>query len=74
MKVSSIIQLGRYKTLNSYRQKHYFGPYVLGSQSIWSLHFGSNQFHPCYFQVTVNLVFTINSLTENAYVANGVHY
>ena len=60
MKVSSIIQLGRYKTLNSYKQKHYFNPYVLGLQSIWLLHFGNSQFDLCYFQVTVNLVLTVN--------------
>ena len=49
-------------------QKHH-----LGSQSIWSLHFDSSQFSPYYFQITVNLVPTVNLLTENAYMANGVH-
>jgi len=37
-----------------------FGPY-------------NSQFSSCYFQLTVNLVPTINSLTENAYIANGLH-
>ena len=30
-------------------RKHYFGPYILRSRSIWSLYFDSNQFGPCYF-------------------------
>ena len=30
------------------------------------------QFGPCYFQLVVNLVPTVNSLTENAYMANGL--
>ena len=55
------------------RQKHRFGLYILGSQSIWSLHFGSSQFGPCYFQLAVNLVPTVNLVTENVYMANGVH-
>ena len=42
-------------------------------QSIWSLYFCSNQFSLCYFQPEVNLIPTINSLTENAYVTNGLH-
>ena len=32
-----------------------FSPYI----------FGSSQFGPCYFQLTINLVSTINSLIEN---------
>ena len=28
------------------RRNHYFGSYILVSQSIWSLHFDSNQFGP----------------------------
>ena len=55
------------------RQKYHFSPYILGSQLIWSLHFVSNQFGHCYFQFAVNLVHTVNSLIENAYMANGVH-
>ena len=54
-------------------EKHYFGPYILESQSIWSLHFSNGQFGPYYFQVAVNLVLTVNSLTENIYVASGLH-
>ena len=41
-------------------------------RSIWSLHFSSSQFGPSYFQFAVNLVPTVNSLTKNAYVANGL--
>ena len=55
------------------RQKHYFGPYILRLQSIWSLYFDNSQFGSYYFQLTVNLVSTINSLTENAYVTNDGH-
>ena len=54
-------------------RKHYFSSYILVSQSIWSLHFGSSQFSPCYFQLAFNLVPTVNSLTENAYMTNGLH-
>ena len=53
-------------------QKQHFGSYILESQSIWSLHSCNSQVSPCYFQLIVNLVPTINSLMENAYVANGV--
>ena len=31
------------------RRKHYFVPYILGLQLIWSLHFDSSQFGPCSF-------------------------
>ena len=57
-----------------YRRKHHFGPspYILGLQLIWSLHFGSNQFGPCYIHLAINLVVTVKSLRENAYVANGM--
>jgi len=44
---------------NIFRRKHHFGLYILGSRSIWSLHFESSQFYPCYFQVTINLVPTV---------------
>ena len=54
-------------------QKYHFGPYILGSQSIWSLHFGSSQFSPYYFQLAINLVPIVNSLTKNVYVANGFY-
>ena len=54
-------------------RKHYFDPSILRLQSTWSLHFGKSQFGHCYFQLTVNLIPTINSLTENSYVANGGH-
>ena len=57
----------------NHRREHHFDLYILESQSIWSLHFGSIQFSPCYFQNVVNLVPTINLLTKNVYVANGVH-
>ena len=30
-------------------RKHHFGSYILGSQSIWSLHFGNRKFGSCYF-------------------------
>ena len=53
------------------RRKHHFGPYILGLQLIWFLHFGNNQFGSCYFQLTFNLVITVNLLTENGYMANG---
>ena len=49
-------------------------PKKKGENTFWSLHFGSSQFSPCYFQIAVNLVSTVNLLTENAYVANSVHY
>ena len=55
-----------------YRRKHHFGPYIFESQLIWSLHFGSNQFGPCYIHLAINLVVTVKSLRENAYVANGM--
>ena len=45
----------------------------MGAQSIRSLHFGKNQFGPRYFQLTVNLVFTVNLLTENVYVTNKLY-
>ena len=31
------------------------------------------QFGSCYFQLITNLVPTVNLLTANAYVTNGVH-
>ena len=37
---------------------------MLGSQLIWSLYFGISQFGPSHFQLTINLIFTINSLTK----------
>ena len=52
------------------RRKHHFDPYILESHLIRFLHYGSSQFGSCYFQSAVNLVPAINSLTENAYVAN----
>ena len=55
------------------RRKHHFSPYILESRSIWSLHFGSSQFGPYYFQLAFNLVPTVNLLTENAYMANSLH-
>ena len=48
-------------------------PYILRSQLIWSLHFGNNQFGLYYFQSAINLIITVNVLTENVYVANGLH-
>ena len=56
------------------KRKHHFSPYILELRSIWSLYFSSIQFGPCYFQLVVNLVSTVNSLTENAYVANDLSY
>ena len=38
-----------YIFLKKKRRKHYFSPYILGSQSIWFLHFSSSQFGFCYF-------------------------
>ena len=58
---------------NSIRQKHHFGPYILESQSIQTLHFESNQFGSCYFQITINLIPTVKWLTESTKVANGMH-
>ena len=49
-------------------------PTFLGHNQFGALHFGANQFDHYYFQLTLNLVFTINLLTENAYIANNVHY
>ena len=56
-----------------YRQKHHFDSYILKSQLIWFLHFGNSQFGSYYFQLAVNLVTTVNSLTKNTYVTNGVN-
>ena len=56
-----------------FRRKHYFGPYIFGSQLIWSLYFDSSQFSPYYFQLAVNLIPMINLLMKNAYLANSVH-
>ena len=56
-------------TIKKRKAKILFGPYNLKSQSIWFLYFGSSQFGPCYFQLAINLVPIVNSLTENAYVA-----
>ena len=53
------------------RQKYHFSPYILGLQSIWSLHF-SSQFGLCYFQFVVNLVPTVNVLMKNIYVTNSL--
>ena len=57
----------------NHRREHHFDLYILEPQSIWSLYFGSSQFGLCYFQLVVNLVHTVNSLTENAYVTNDMH-
>ena len=54
-------------------RKYHFGHNILGSWSIWSLHFGSSQFGFCYFQFVVNLILTVNSLMENNYIVNGMH-
>ena len=54
-------------------EKNHFSPYVLELWSIWSLNFGNSHFSPCYFQLAFNLDPTVNSLTENAYVTNGLH-
>ena len=58
---------------NNWR-KYYFDSYILESQLIQYLHFGSNQFGSYNFRFANNLVFTVNLLTENAYVANDMHY
>ena len=42
------------------------------SRLIWSLYFGNSQFSSCHFQLAFNLVPTVNSLTENAYVVDSV--
>ena len=48
--------------------------YIQGENIILVLIFWDyGQFGPCYFQIKVNLVITINSLTENVYVTNGLH-
>ena len=49
-------------------------PTFWGHNQFGVLHFGANQFDHCYFQLTLNLVFTVNLLTENAYMANNVYY
>ena len=54
------------------RQKYHFGPHILESQSIWSLHFCNSQFGLYYFKLRVNSAPTVNSLTKNAYMVNGV--
>ena len=54
------------------RQKYHFGPHILEPQSIWSLHFCNSQFGLHYFQLRVNSAPTINPLTKNAYMVNGV--
>ena len=41
------------------KRKHHFDPYILRLRSMWFLYFVSSQFGHCYFQVTINLVFTI---------------
>ena len=45
-------------------RKHYFGLYILWPQSIWFLHFGSSQLGLRCFQLALNLVPIVNSLTE----------
>ena len=48
-------------------------PYLFGENTILVPTFwGYSQFGPYYFQLVVNLVLTVNSLMENAYVANGL--
>ena len=32
-------------------KKYHFGPYILWSLSIWSLHFSSSQINPCFFNL-----------------------
>ena len=41
-----------------------FGPYIMGSLSIWFLHFCNSQFSLYYFQLVANLISIVNSLTE----------
>ena len=55
--------------------------YFLAKTLFWSLHFGvtvnlhfgHGQFGPCYVQLIINLVPTVNSLMENTYMVNGLH-
>ena len=54
-------------------RKRHLSPYIFESRSIYSLHFSSSQFGPCYFQVTVNLISTVNSRMKNVYVADRVY-
>ena len=54
-------------------QKYHFGLYILVSLSIWFPHFDSNQFGPYLFQLAVNLIPIVNSLTKNVYVVNEIH-
>ena len=63
-----------FKSIKNNWRKYYFDPYIFGSQLIQCLHFGSNQFGPYNFQLAINSIFTINLLTENAYMVNDVHY
>ena len=52
----------------------YLGNILFGKNTILVPTFcGHNQFGPYYFQLALNLVPTINSLTENTYVANGLY-
>ena len=37
------------KKIIDFWQKYHFSPYILESQLIWSLYFGSSQFDPSYF-------------------------
>ena len=39
----------------------------------WPLHFGNSQFDPYYFQLALNSIHTVNSLTENAYMTNDLY-
>ena len=58
---------------NTIMAKTLFWSHILELQLIWSLHFGSSQFEPWYFQLAINLISTINLLIEKVYVANSVH-
>ena len=53
------------KKLEKIRQNYHFSPYILYSDSIWSLYFDNKQFGLGYFQLIVNLIHTVNSLIEN---------
>ena len=53
--------------------KHHLSPYIFESWWIYSQHFSSSQFGPYYFQLTVNLISTVNTRTKNVYVADRVY-
>lgn len=56
-----------------YSQKYIFGPYILGEIPFWSLLFWSFYFDPNNFQIVINMVPIVISLTKSAYAVHKVH-